>query len=102
MTSKEISLKEFESEVSSSKLKVNLNELIKACGASPVHMDYTANEVKILTTYPERVVLKSGDSLINISQIKKILRQKSDNGYTYELFCGLLRGTESVVKLSKI
>lgn len=101
-TFEEISLKDFENDVSqTSEFVVDINALLQVCGASPICVHYKTDKIIVITTFPERIVLKSGDSYINLSQIKRITKQKSGAKCVYELLCGVLEGLETTIKLSR-
>lgn len=98
----EISLEEFKSDVSKlSGFCIDLNSLMQTCGVSPIRVHYKTDEIVLMTAYPERIVLKSGDSSVNISQIKKITRQMNGAKYAYEVLCGNLNGFETTVKITQ-
>lgn len=101
-TFKEISLKDLKNDVSqSSEFIVDINALLQVCGASPICVHYKTDKIIVITTFPERVVLKSGDSYINLSQIKKITKQNSGDKCNYMLYCGVLEGLETTIKLTR-
>lgn len=101
-TFEEISLKDFENDVSRAfEFVVDINALLQVCGASPICVHYKTDKIIVVTTFPERIVLKSGDSYINLSQIKKITRQKNGAKCTYTLLCGVLKGLETTIKLTR-
>ena len=101
-SSKEVTLDEFkvETEVLSG-LTVGLEPEINACAASPVHFNFIADKIFVYTTYPEAIILKSGDSSVLTSQIKKIVRNKQHGRCNYEILCGLLEECKTKVKLSR-
>lgn len=83
--------------------QVDVNALIGACGASPVHVHYKTDKIVVADTYPESITLVSGENYITVSQIQKIIRIVSDEGKaTYEILCGRLKELETTVKLAQI
>lgn len=100
---KEISLEKFKSEVeSASELCVDLNALLQVCGASPIHVHYKTDKVIVITTFPEQLALKSGNSTISVSQIQKVEREISGAKCTYRLHCGLLDELKSTLIITLI
>lgn len=101
-TFEEISLKDFKNDVyQASEFVVDINALLQVCGASPICVHYKTDKIIVITTFPERIILKSGNSYINLSQIKKITRQNSGDKCTYKLQCGILEELETTINLTR-
>ena len=99
---KEISIKNFKDDVSqTSEFIVDINALLQVCGASPVCVHYKTDKIIVVDTFPERVILKCGDSYIDLSQIKKITKQKSGEKCIYTLICGTLKEFETTIKITR-
>ena len=82
---------------------VDINSLLGVCGASPIHTHFKTDKVIVTDTYPESIILASGDNYINISQIQKITRIVAENGkISYEIVCGRLKDLETTVKIAQI
>ncbi len=99
----EISIDTFCCDVlTTSEYLVDVNALIGACGASPVHVHYKTDKIVVTNTYPESILLANGENYINISQIQKIIREVADNGKaTYKIVCGRLDEMKTVVKIAQ-
>mgnify|MGYP000860835883 CR=1 FL=1 len=88
--------------LTASEYLVNVNALIGACGASPVHVHYKTNKIVVTTTYPESILLVSRENYISISQIQKIAREVSDSGKTtYKIVCGRLNEMKMTVEIAQ-
>lgn len=104
MCENEITLENFCVDIlSNSEYFVDVNSLFNICGASPIHIQYKTDKIIVVDIYPEQVVLKSGESLISISQIQKIIKIVTDRGkIAYKIFCGRLESLKMVVKITQI
>ena len=86
-----------------SEYRVDINSILGVCPASPIHVYYQTNKIIINDTFPESIVLECGESYVNISQIKKIIRTIHDNGKTsYEIICGRIKALETKVIITQI
>ncbi len=100
MATKTLTLKEFESEICNiSNLEINLSLPMQNNAASPIQLHYSTNDIKIVFTFPERIILKSGNSILHISQIKKIVRKETEFDTFYEIYCGYLDNLETKIRL---
>lgn len=89
--------------IASAEFRVDVNSLLGVCGASPVRVHYKTDKIVVSNTYPESILLASGENYINISQIRKIIRIISDEGkVTYEIVCGRLKSLETTVVITQI
>lgn len=89
--------------LSATEYVVDINSLIGACGASPVHVHYKTDKIVVTNTCPESILLASGDNYITISQIQKIIRSVAESGkVTYEIVCGRLKQLETTIKIAQI
>lgn len=100
----EISISEFLCDtLTTAEYNVDINSLIGTCAASPVHVYYKTDKIIINDTFPESIVLECGESYVNISQIKKIVRITHDNGKTsYEITCGRIKSMKTKVIITQI
>lgn len=100
----EISIDTFSIDVlSATEYAVDINALLGVCGASPIRVHYKTDAIAVTTTYPESILLKSGDNYINISQIQKIVRTIDEEGkVAYDIICGRLKEFETTVKIAQI
>lgn len=99
----EISIDTFSIDVlSATEYSVDVNALLGVCGASPIRVHYKTDTIVVTTTYPESILLKSGDNYINISQIQKIVRSIDEKGkVAYDIVCGRLKEFETTVKIAQ-
>ena len=96
----EISLETFKAEVERAAIYcIDLSSLINTCGAFPIQIHYQADQIVVLTEYPERIVLKSGKSIISISQICRITRINSDGRSVYTISCGDIEELKTTIKI---
>lgn len=105
MYTQNISLIEFSKDVldTSGKYAVDIGELLGTNGASPVHVYYKTDEIVVFNTYPETIILVSGDSQINISQIQKIVKNVDDYGdISYKVYCGNSEWLKTTVVITQI
>lgn len=100
MHTQEISLETFKVEINdATEYCIDLNLLMNTCGASPVQIQFKTDKIVVLTEYPERIVLKSGESLISISQITQITCTESDGKKVYTVSCGYIDELKTTVKI---
>ena len=102
MHKEEISIGEFFADMSPSiQYIVDINALLGVCGASPIHVHYKTNKIVVTDTYPESIIVGSGNSYINISQIQKIFRTIDSNGkVSYEIVCGRLKDLKTTLVMT--
>lgn len=100
----EISIDIFSRDViATSEYQVDINALLGVCGASPIRVHYKTDKIIAINTYPESILLISGENYISISQIQKIVRIIAENGkISYEITCGRLKPFETTIKISQI
>lgn len=100
MHTQEISLETFKVEIDgATQCCIDLNSLINACGASPVKIRFKTDKIAVVTEYPERIVLKSGESLISVNQITQITCTESDGRKVYTVSCGYIDELKTIVKI---
>lgn len=99
----EISIDTFSIDVlSATEYSVDANALLGVCGASPIRVHYKTDAIIVTTTYPESILLKSGDNYININQIQKIIRTIDEKGkVSYDIVCGRLKPFKTTVKIAQ-
>lgn len=104
MHKEEISIGEFFADMSPSvQYIVDINALLGVCGASPIHVHYRTNKIVVTDTYPESIILVSGESFILVSQIQKIFRNIDCNGkISYEIVCGRLKDLKTALTITQI
>lgn len=100
----EISMNVFRMDIlSAEEYIVDINALLGACGASPIHVHYRTNKIVVTDTYPESIILGSGNSYINIGQIQKIFRSIDANGKaSYEIVCGRLKDLKTTLVMTQV
>lgn len=103
MSRREISIDEFSADISpSEQYSVDINALLGVCGASPVRVRFRTDKIIVNTTYPESILLLSGESYVDIHQIQKIIKNNvSDGKVCYEIVCGILKVLETTVVITK-
>lgn len=104
MCIREISIDDFCCDVlTSSEYIVNVNNLIGVCGASPIRVHYRTDKIIVSTTYPESILLQSGENYINLSQIQAIHKIESEDGkLSYKIECGRLKELKMTVEITQI
>lgn len=103
MNKDEISIEAFSTDVSADQeYLVDVNALLGVCGASPINAQYKTKKIVTINTYPESILLASGDNYIHINQIKKIEKSLVNDKISYEITCGILKSLETTIKIVKI